>query len=260
MRRWSGMSVVEIEAHAKINWSLEVLGSRSDGYHELKSVVLPIPLHDTVTLESDPSGNITVQGCDGIPQERNLAWKAARELQKAAGTSAGVCIRIEKRIPFGGGLGGGSADAAAVLKALNSLWNLNLPDDRLCEVASLVGSDVPALVLGGPVMMEGRGERVRRIPSGEMELPDPGDIEIYNPGIFVSTPEVFREFREEDRGLGANDLQPAAVRLHPEIADALKLLESRGLVRVTMSGSGSSVYGLKPRSREEGARAKGERT
>lgn len=242
---FSCVCLMKLEAHAKINWNLKVLGLRSDGYHELKSVVLPIPLHDTVTVEPDASGNISVFGCAGIPQEKNLAWKAACELKKVSGTALGARISIEKRIPAGGGLGGGSADAAAVLNALNSLWRLEMPENELCAVAARVGSDVPALVLGGPVMMEGRGERVRRIAKGEMELPNPDDIEVYNSGIFVSTPEVFKEFREEDSGLGVNDLQPAAIRLYPQIADALKSLEARGLSHVAMSGSGSTVYGVR---------------
>ena len=234
-----------VEAHAKINWTLEVLGERPDGYHELKSVVLPIALCDTLEVEVDGSGSVSVAGCEGIPQEKNLAWLSAMALRKASGCGLGARIAIEKRIPAGGGLGGGSADAAAVLRALNLLWRLDMPEAELCKIAAGVGSDVPVMVLGAPAMMEGRGERVRRLERGEFELPAPEDIVVFNPGIFVSTPMVFREFRESDRGLGVNDLQPAAIRLHPGIADALRMLESRGLKRVAMSGSGSTVYGVK---------------
>lgn len=234
-----------IEAHAKINWTLEVLGKRPDGYHELKSVVMPIALCDKLDVDVDESGLLSVSGCEDIPQEKNLAWLAAMALRCATGCGLGARIAIEKHIPAGGGLGGGSADAAAVLRALNSLWRLNLPEADLCRIAAHVGSDVPALVLDAPVMMEGRGERVRRLERGEVTLPAPEDIVVFNPGIFVSTPDVFREFREADRGLGVNDLQPAAIRLYPGIADALKELVSRGLKRVTMSGSGSTVYGVK---------------
>ena len=241
---------MRVRAHAKINWTLEVLGKRPDGYHDLRSSVLPVALHDVVDLE--PADGITCEtkGLD-IPQEKNLAYRAALALQKATGCTQGVRISIEKHIPSGAGLGGGSSDAAAVLNALNVLWHLDLPCERLCEIAAGIGSDIPALVMGGPVLMEGRGEFVRRIDAdvlrelGGEALPSADSIEVFCPGVFSSTPAVYKEFRETDCGLGPNDLQPAAIRLYPEIADALVCLEGKGLKRVTMSGSGSAVYGVK---------------
>ena len=233
-----------VEAHAKINWTLEVLGVRPDGYHDLRSVVLPVPLHDTVTLEEADGIVCEMPGMD-VAQERNLAYRAALALKEATGCARGVRIGIEKRIPAGAGLGGGSADAAAVLNGLNGLWKLHLPEAEICEIAARVGSDVPALTLRAPVLMEGRGERVRRLrPEERADLPKPEGIVVFAPGIFVSTPDVYREFREEDRGLGPNDLQPAALRLYPGIGAALCGLERQGLKRVTMSGSGSAVYGI----------------
>ena len=139
----------------------------------------------------------------------------------------------------------------SILNALNVLWKLNLSSERLCEIAAGIGSDIPALVMGGPVLMEGRGEIVRRIDAdvlrelGVETLPSADSIEVFCPEVFSSTPAVYREFREGDCGLGPNDLQPAALRLYPKIADALAYLEGRGLKRVTMSGSGSAVYGIK---------------
>lgn len=235
------------EAHAKINLTLEILGVRPDGYHDLRSVVVPIPLHDDVTLE--PSDAISVEMPGNLPQEKNLAWKAAQALRQATGSTKGVRIVLAKRIPQGAGLGGGSADAAAVLNGLNELWELGLPKARLCEIAAAVGSDVPALTLGGPVLMEGRGERVTPLaesPLADFPLPDLSRLALRTPPVFVSTPSVFREFRESDRGLGANDLQPAACRLHPEISAALAELEAEGCEGVMMSGSGSSVFGWRP--------------
>ena len=235
------------EAHAKINLTLEILGVRSDGYHDLRSVVVPIPLHDDVTLEQSDAINVEMPG--NLPQERNLAWKAAQVLRQATGCTKGVRIVLAKRIPQGAGLGGGSADAAAVLNGLNELWELGLPKARLCEIAAAVGSDVPALTLGGPVLMEGRGERVTPLaesPLADFPLPDLSRLVLRTPSVFVSTPSVFREFRESDRGLGANDLQPAACRLHPEISAALAELEAEGCKDVMMSGSGSSVFGWRP--------------
>ena len=238
-----------VKAHAKINWTLEVLGMRPDGYHDLRSIVLPVALHDVVTVAEAADLSCETVGLD-VPQEKNLAYRAALALKDATGCECGAHITIEKRIPSGAGLGGGSSDAAAVLNALNAMWELRLTCAQLCEIAAKVGSDIPALVMGGPVLMEGRGERVRRIDAdllrelGFDALPPPESIEVFCPEIFSSTPAVYREFRETDRGMGPNDLQPAALRLYPRIADALLLLESKGLKRVTMSGSGSAVYGV----------------
>lgn len=234
-----------VEAFAKINWTLEVLNPRPDGYHDLRSIVLPVGLHDTVTLEKAASITCAMPGLD-VTQEANLAYRAAVALKTATDVTCGARIVIEKRIPSGAGLGGGSADAAAVLNGLNRLWALNLPEAELCAIAARVGSDVPALTLGGPVLMEGRGERVRRLRSEEcVALPRPEEIVVFAPDIFASTPAVYREFRAADRGHGPNDLQPAALRLYPGIGEALHRLEQQGLARVTMSGSGSAVYGVK---------------
>jgi 4-diphosphocytidyl-2-C-methyl-D-erythritol kinase len=239
-----------VNAYAKINWTLRVLGGRSDGYHDIESIVLPVALHDVITIEEDSSITCETMGLD-VPQEKNLAYRAAVALRDATGCTRGARITIEKHIPPGAGLGGGSSDAAAVLNALNGMWDLGLPCDRLCEIAAGIGSDIPALVLGGPVLMEGRGERVRRIDAdvlrklGIESLPSAESIEVYCPEVFSSTPAVYGEFRESDRDMGPNDLQPAALRLYPAIADGLKYLQGKGLRRVTMSGSGSAVYGVR---------------
>ena len=234
-----------VEAHAKINWTLDVLGVRPDGYHDLRSIVLPISLHDVVTLEEAEDVVCEMSRLD-VPPERNLAYRAAIALQEATGTAHGARIVIEKRIPAGAGLGGGSADAAAVLNGLNRMWDVHLSVAELCAIAARVGSDVPALTLGGAVLMEGRGERVSRLPPQQVaELPKMDEIVIFTPDIFASTPAVYREFREADRGLGPNDLQPAAIRLYPGIGEAIRRIEREGLRRVTMSGSGSAIYGLR---------------
>ena len=235
-----------IEAHAKINWTLEVLGVRPDGYHDLRSVVLPIPLHDTISLEVSEAISCVMTGMPDVPPEVNLASRAAVALREATGCRRGVRIASEKRIPAGAGLGGGSADAAAVLNGLNALWDLHLPKRELCEIAARVGSDVPALTLGGAVLMEGRGEKVTPLAATDgARLPDPSAIVIFTPDIFASTSAVYREFRETDRGRGPNDLQPAAIRRYPGISEAIRQLEQQGLTRVTMSGSGSTVYGVR---------------
>ena len=151
-----------IEANAKVNFTLEVFGKRADGYHALRSVVMPISLSDTLDIEVTDDGSIT----SDTGYDDDLCVKAARVLRNVRMLECsnvrmpGTRIRVAKRIPAGGGLGGGSADAAAVLRALNELWTIGLSREELAEVGAQVGSDVPALVLGGPVIMEGRGEDV----------------------------------------------------------------------------------------------------
>ena len=252
---------MRLAAHAKVNLTLEVLGTRPDGYHELRSVVTTIPLHDDVELLDAPAGEMTVEmSGDGmevphVPCEENLAVRAARALAAAAGVSRGVHIRIVKRIPVGAGLGGGSADAAAVLNGLNELWGMGLPKERLCEIGAEVGSDVPALVLGGVVLMEGRGERVRallqraRRPLSQSVGPFDDNFVLRVPPIYASTARVYAEFREEDRGKCRNDLQPAACRLYPAIAETIAEMEAEGLEDVQMTGSGSAVFGWRKESR-----------
>jgi len=232
-------------AHAKINWTLQVLGIRPDGYHELKSIVLPVEQHDDITVRSGEG--VTVEGCGDIPLEKNLVYVAAMKLAKRMGlANPSAAISVVKRIPAGAGLGGGSADAAATIRALDAFWHLNQPEEVLLEVAAEVGSDVPALLIGEPVMMEGRGERVRRLTREEAaEVPRREEIVLYTPPIFSSTAAVYREHRESDNGLGRNDLQPAALRLYPGIAEALEKLRTEGLAEVAMSGSGSTVYGVR---------------
>ena len=154
-----------------------------------------------MTVEEAETIICVTEGLD-VPQEKNLAYRAAVALREATGCVRGARISVEKRIPSGAGLGGGSSDAAAVLNALNAMWKLDLPCGRLCEIAALIGSDIPALVMGGPVLMEGRGEVVRRIDAdvlrelGVETLPAADSIEVFCPGVFSSTPAVYREFKD----------------------------------------------------------------
>lgn len=254
------------EAFAKLNLTLEVFGAREDGYHALRSLVVPVSLSDTVTVEvSDVLSSDT-----GF--EDDLCLRAARALDP----SRGARVSVVKRIPVGGGLGGGSADAAAAMKALNSLWGLGMSRDQLVAAAAKVGSDVPALVHGGAVVMEGRGECVTAFDAG-VPMPELHFV-LANPGIASSTGEVYARCTPrvtDDPSIlynmlsairsgelakisdaMVNDLQEAAVSLHPEIGDALGLLRDAGAVGATMSGSGSTVFGLVPdetRGREAAA-------
>lgn len=241
---------MKIEAFAKINLTLEVFGVRSDGYHALRSVVVPISLHDTLEIVSSP-----ILECDSGYAD-DLCVKAAKVLDPSLGAS----IHIVKRIPVGGGLGGGSADAAATLIALNELWGKRYSRAELASVGAQVGSDVPALVTGGAVLMEGRGEKVTPIECPVL------DMVLCNPGVHCSTAEVYSLCGGRDSSdssvhdammsaLGSgdlsaiaaafvNDLTPAACRLHPEISDVMTSLRTAGAIGVSMSGSGSSVFAL----------------
>ena len=270
---------MKIEAYAKVNFTLDVYGTRPDGYHALRSVVMPISLADTLEIETTADGSIT----SDAGYDDDLCVKAARVLRSQIsnlksqisdfgargsdfGAQVGVSIHVTKRIPAGGGLGGGSADAAAVLRALNELWELELPLPELAEIGAQVGSDIPALVLGGAVLMEGRGERVQdlRLKTGDLNLV------LVNPGVHSSTREVYAACRAREKDASSptdamvaalkagdfaqivaapsNDLQAPAVKLHPEIADALTSLRTAGATGVTMSGSGSCVFGFAPDS------------
>ena len=247
---------MRLAAHAKINLSLDILGMRPDGYHDLRSVVTTIPLHDDVELQDAPAGEVTAEMVgDGmevpdVPPEANLVVRAARALLRASGVARGVHIHVVKRIPAGAGLGGGSADAAAVLNGLNEMWGLGLSKERLCAIGAEVGSDVPALVLGGTVLMEGRGERVRaQRPATPKVRPFDDRFVLRVPPVHAATARVYAEFRPEDCGKFRNDLQPAACRLYPVIAETVAEMEAEGLEDVQMSGSGSAVFGWKKESR-----------
>ena len=256
-----------LAAYAKVNFTLEVLGRRPDGYHNLRSIVVPISLADEVSLESADDVKLAIEpfgSLGSLEVEDNLAVRAARLMQRISGLKDGVAIRLAKRIPVGGGLGGGSADAAAVLNGLNGLWGLGIPRSELALLGAEIGSDVPALVLGGPVLMEGRGERVS--PFIVHAPADTFHLVLANPGVCCSTAEVFKVHKDPlpnrpeilynirlamqaadgvavARAL-QNDLAATAMRLHPEIDAARRRLEAAGCLGVSMSGSGATVFGI----------------
>lgn len=249
-------------AYAKVNLTLDVLGKRPDGYHDLKSVMQTISLRDDVEIDIG-TGEAWSLICEqeGIPtDERNLAWKAAKvyceTLEKDPG---GLQIRITKRIPSQAGLGGGSADAAAVLRALNRHYGNPLSILALAELGAQVGSDVPFCVVGGTVMCEGRGERLRKLP----DMPDCVFI-VCKPDFPISTPELFRKIDDKviahrpdhqamESALLAGDLlkigqnlcnvfDPVVTEEHLELNYIKSIFHSYGSVGHQMSGSGSAVY------------------
>lgn len=260
-----------IEAYAKVNFTLEVLGRRTDGYHSLRSVVMPISLSDTVSVTLSDELTSDSGFADDLCIKAASALKRHAILQNIQLPSKGATIKTVKRIPVGGGLGGGSADAAATLILLNEMWGLHFSRETLAKIGAEVGSDVPALTLSCPVLMEGRGEKVAQIDG----ITKSYHLVLVNPGVFVSTPEVFKNcksrmaqnekilynivssLREGDVLKVAealmNDLEEPAIRLHHEINSAAEILKSEGVTHVTMSGSGSTVFGLVS-SRDESER------
>jgi len=241
------------EAFAKVNLSLVVLGKRPDGYHELDTVFQAVGLTDRLTFEA--SDHLTLDVDDpSIPAgAENLVLRAAHALAEAGGIRPRAAITLEKRIPAGGGLGGGSSDAAVTLLGLSALWELDATPDQLTRVGAALGSDVPFFLHGGTARGLGRGERIEPLP----DLP-PQAVVLVMPPFPVSTPEVFRRLGAPEwggRGGGGldasvapdrNDLEPAAEALFPALREVREALDRVGAIRARLSGSGSTVFGLFP--------------
>lgn len=253
-------------AFAKINLTLDVLGKRLDGYHDLKSVMQTISIRDDIEIDLN-TGKPWKLLCskEGIPtDETNLAWKAAKVyFERIAEDPDGLEIRISKRIPSQAGLGGGSADAAAVLRALNKHYGEPLSILALAELGSLVGSDVPFCTICGTAMVEGRGERLRKLP----DMPD-CILVVCKPDFSVSTPELYRKIdsvtiaKRPDQSamesaLLAGDLggvaqnlwnifDPVVTEEHLELNYIKSIFNSYGSVGQQMTGSGSAVYAIVP--------------
>jgi 4-diphosphocytidyl-2-C-methyl-D-erythritol kinase len=237
-------------APAKLNLCLHVTGRRADGYHALQTVFQIIDLCDQLSFEIDPSGAVA-RIDDGsaapgplaaVPSEQDLVVRAARALQAASGTPLGARIRVRKRIPIGGGLGGGSSDAATTLRALDALWDTRLGLHELARLGLALGADVPLFVHGRSAVGEGVGERLTPV-----ELP-PRWFLVIHPGVAVPTREVFQapglrrdaplqSIRELLAGPGRNDCEPVVRARFPEVAEALDWLEREAPARLTGTGS-----------------------
>ncbi|MEW6133909.1 MAG: 4-(cytidine 5'-diphospho)-2-C-methyl-D-erythritol kinase [Pseudomonadota bacterium] len=233
-------------APAKLNLFLHVTGRRADGYHLLQSVFRFVDHGDTVWLGVREDGQIRrLQGIPGVPEAEDLTVRAARLLQQEAGCAKGADIRLEKRLPMGGGLGGGSSDAATVLLGLNRLWGLGLPRLRLQELALRLGADVPVFVFGRSAFAEGVGEVLTPValpPAWYVVLIPP--VSVVTAGVFAA-PELTRNtppIRIADflSGAGRNDLQPVVASKYPEVARHLDWLRRFGDARMT--GSGACVF------------------
>ena len=251
-------------AFAKLNLTLDVLDKREDGYHNIKSIMQTVSIRDDVEIDVGTGKPWTLQcSQEGIPtDERNLAWKAAKVYFERIGKDPdGLEIRITKRIPTEAGMGGGSADAAAVLRALNRHYDNPLSIMALAELGAEVGSDVPFCVLCGTAMVEGRGERLRKLP----DMPECFFV-VCKPDFSVSTPELYRKLDETvigmrpdhaavESGLLAGDLlkvsqnlynvfDPVVTKEHLELNYIKSIFNSYGSVGQLMTGSGSAVYAI----------------
>ena len=243
-------------APAKLNLFLRVLGRRADGYHLLQTLFRFIDFSDTLHFSLRSDGEVRrVNVLDGVPQEQDLCVRAARLLQQECGCRLGVDIMLEKRIPLGGGLGGGSSDAATTLLALNHLWNLGLSRARLMQLGLSLGADVPVFVFSENALATGVGEQLRAY-----SVPDAWYVVLFPP-TQVATAEIFAAWDAGNsgitqseltadaislriRGLSTalhNDLQPVVCGLYPEVARHLAWLDQFGQARMT--GSGACVFG-----------------
>jgi 4-diphosphocytidyl-2-C-methyl-D-erythritol kinase len=242
----NSLTTLSCPAPAKLNLFLHIVGRRDDGYHLLQTLFRFIDFSDTLhfTLREDGMVRRTNE-LAGVPQEQDLCIRAAHLLQQECNCPLGVDIAVEKRIPMGGGLGGGSSDAATTLLALNRLWNLGLPRERLMRIGLSLGADVPVFVFGENAFAEGVGEQLQAYP-----LPDAWYIVLFPP-VHVATAQIFAhpELTRNTNSLTIralpitqlhNDLQPVVCDLYPEVARYLAWLGQ--FTQARMTGSGACVF------------------
>lgn len=239
-----------LPAPAKLNLMLHILGRRADGYHELQTLFQFLDYGDELGFAVRKDGQIRLHTeIAGVPHDSNLIVRAARRLQEQSGCRLGADIWIDKRLPMGGGIGGGSSDAATTLLGLDHLWQLGWSLDRLAELGLSLGADVPVFVRGHAAFAEGVGERLQPV-----ELSEPWFL-VAVPQVSVSTAEVFADpeltrntppikVRSLLAGGGHNDCQPVVEKHYPEVRNALNLLNK--FVPAKMTGTGACVFGSFP--------------
>ena len=250
---------MEIQARAKINWTLDVVGKRADGYHLLDMLMQPLSLHDTLRIEPGEDISLVIDGVESLTAgEDNLIVRAAKALRNAADIPDGASLHLIKRIPMGAGLGGGSADAAAALKGLNAFWQLGFDLDSLCEIGVHLGADVPFCLHDAPRRARGIGELLSPISSHVFPLV------LIQPCAALSTKEVFTAYHQAAftppdtekamlaltagdltalKEAAGNVLESASIPLRPPIAEAKEALCQNGAAFAQMTGSGSVVFG-----------------
>jgi 4-diphosphocytidyl-2-C-methyl-D-erythritol kinase len=240
--------LARVRAFAKINRSLEVLGVRPDGFHELRTVFQSIALHDTIAIRAVPGAFQLTCDDPACPADRNnLVWRAAEQVWKAAGRGGvprDVSIQLTKRIPLQAGLGGGSSDAAAALRAFGRLWRVN--PDRVRAIGSALGADVPYFFEGGTALGLDRGDLLFPL----LDAPRAWVVLVI-PSFGVSTKEAFAWWdrdgarrRQASAGRMTNDLQAVVAKRHPAIGRLVRALEREGASHAAMTGAGSAIFGL----------------
>lgn len=255
-------SALRVRAFAKINLDLRVVGTLPDGYHEVRTILQTLALHDTLTFEPRRGPLEIVCDTPGVPLDaRNLVWKALalvhQRVRRRSGAPSGVRVTLEKRIPSEAGLGGGSSDAAAALLAASTLWGLDLDLPSLARLASHLGADVPFFLAGGTALGLGRGDEVSPLPE-----PPATPVVILKPRFGVSTADAYRWVDEDQRlrdrrsprrlpaswpawAVGVtNEMEAPVARRQPGIRRAVQALAAAGAVYAAMSGSGSAVFGV----------------
>lgn len=250
-------ATIHVTAHAKLNLGLEILRKRPDGFHDIRSVFATISVADDITVT--PSTTIDVECIPAMTDkpEQNLAYKAAQAiLAHPSATGRGAKITLRKRIPAGGGLGGGSSDAAAVLMAIRSLYDLPISSEELHALAASLGSDIPFFLTGGTALVEGRGEIVTPV-----DIHIPYSVVVVFPHIHVDTAEAYQMIRPYERGSSdtlieavatidrsgthvVNDFEQAVLSKHTILQHVKDVLLNHGALYASMSGSGSTMFGL----------------
>ena len=252
------MNSITLKAPAKVNYLLDVIRRRPDGYHDLRMVMQRVNLCDVITVSLTKAPGISVT-CEknGVPDgPGNIAWKAANSLLELAGRQQGVTISITKSIPVAAGLGGGSSDAASVLMGMNELLHLGLSDQRLMEIGVTLGADVPFFIFKKTALAEGIGEALSAMP-----LMPTAWVLLVNPGVHVSTAWVYKNLQLTNReelnklpdsyrdvkdvcSIFANDLESVTIPAFPVIAEIKNAMMQLGALGAMMSGSGPTVFGL----------------
>lgn len=248
------MHRLTLPAPAKLNLMLHITGRRADGYHELQTLFQFLDYGDelTFTPRSDSAIHLHTE-LPGVDHDSNLIVRAARLLQSRSGCSQGADIQLLKRLPMGGGIGGGSSDAATTLLGLDHLWKTHMGEDCLAEIGLILGADVPVFVRGRAAFAEGVGERLQPV-----ELSEPWYL-VIAPQVSVSTAEIFSDpeltrntpaitVRSLLAGGGHNDCQPVVEKRYPEVRNALNLLDK--FVPARMTGTGACVFGSFPNKAE----------
>ncbi|MHC6227362.1 4-(cytidine 5'-diphospho)-2-C-methyl-D-erythritol kinase [Pseudomonas sp. X10] len=249
-------NTLTLPAPAKLNLWLHIIGRRPDGYHELETVFQFLEHADELTFAVRHDGEIRLHSeIDSVPHDSNLIVRAARKLQQLAGCTLGVDIWLKKILPMGGGIGGGSSDAATTLLGLNHLWQLGWSEDQLAELGLTLGADVPVFVRGHAAFAEGVGEKLTPVN------PDEPWYVVLVPQVSVSTAEIFShplltrdslplKMRPVPKGNSRNDCQPVVEQSYPEVRNSLNLLGK--FTDAKLTGTGSCVFGAFPSKAEAG--------